>query len=54
MRYYASTETTIPECIATGMELKLASFDVSHVKELPKVRRGDIVGPVPKLCFVKQ
>lgn len=32
MKYYASTETTIPECIATGMELNLASFDVGHIK----------------------
>lgn len=54
MKYCASTETTLPEYITTGMELKLASFDVGHVKESPKVRRGDIVGPVPKLCFIKQ
>lgn len=42
MKYYASTETTIPESIATGMELKLASFDVGHVKESPMVGGGGI------------
>lgn len=44
----------IPESIVTGMELTLASFDVGHVKESPKVRMEVIIGPLPKLCFVKQ
>lgn len=33
---------------------RVLNFDVGHVKESPKVRTGDIVGSVPKLCFVEQ